>query len=214
MSTPPDLPTWALMESLSFHEIACLCIGMNPTYSKSGKYSPPSILIKILYSIDEQNDYNQEYKRVYQLLLRAASDKAIICSKGRVSPKIAIEYLAQRAKMQNSDWIERCEFAGVVKSLRSNSNEVEDLKLRIAELESEIARYEARTKYSTPMLELVNEVIEQYYAGKNITNYPKQESLYEDLSVKIIDGKPISKKRRTSIWDVVSHPSQWKGGNK
>ena len=214
MCLPPDLSTWAVMESLSFHEIACLCIGMNPTYSRDGKFSPPSVPHEFLDSVDEQNDYDQEYKKVYQLLLRAANDKVIISSKGRMSPKVAIDYLAQRGKMQNSDWIERCEFAGVVKSLRPNSNEVNVLKARILELESEVARYRARTTYTTQMLDLVNEVIDLYYSEKKITDYPGQKVVFHFLSSKKINTQSLSQKKIESIWAVASHPSQSKGGNK
>ena len=214
MYIKPDYSTWASMESLSFHEIACLCVGMKPTDLKGSKSSPPLVPEEFLSDI-EQSEIDSEYEKIILLLLRAAEEEIIDLSKtGRLVPQVAINYLVQAAKMQKTDWIDQCEFAIIVKSLRPKSNEVDELKLRISELEDEVALYKARKTYTTPMLELVNEVIDQYYAGKKKAEYPKQTSIYFDLSNKFIDGKLISQKRRNSIWDVVSHPSQWNGGNK
>ena len=198
------------MESLSFHDIACLCVGMKPTIQKGRKFSPPLVPEEFLSDV-EQSDIDMEYRKIAQLLLRAATEKVIDLSKaGRVAPKVAIAYLEQVAKSQNADWVDQCEFASVVRSLQPKSKEVEDMKLKVLELECELARYRARATYTTPMLDLAYKVIDEFYAGK--TDWPKFDNVEFFLLNKLINGKKISGAKIRAIWAVASHPSQESGG--
>lgn len=217
MYIKPDLSSWASTEALSIHEIACLCIGIEPTPQKGDEYAPPTIPDEFHDRLDQvdQIEFKREYLNTVRLIQRALETKVIDQTHlGRISPKDAIAYLEQAAKSRNDDWVGRCEFAQIVKSLQPIPNEVDELKLKISELENELARFHARTLYTTPMLDLANEMTNQYYAGKEPAQYPKQVSMFAYLGGKNIDGKPLSAKRMRSIWDVVSHPSQQAGGNK
>lgn len=204
MHSKPDFASWSVTELLSIHEIACLSVGAAPTPQNGGKFVPPSVPDGLHENID-QSDLDQEYWNIVRLLQRALEAKVIEpTTSGKIAPKNAVAYLEQAAKYLKDDWVEKCEFTRRVKSLEPISKETDILHSKISELESDLARYKARTTYSTPMLELANKVIDEFYAGQ--TSFPKQETVFAFLRVQKINNRALSQKQIDSVWAVASSP--------
>jgi hypothetical protein len=209
MSTKADLVTWASLEALSPHEIACLCLGVEPRKTKNDQPAWPSIPEDLVGTCD-QEEWDNDYRRVTRILTRAIEEGAVeTTTTGRLKAHLAIAYLDKVAKHDPAvGWFAECEFAKLVRNKQDSSDDnIKILQDKIAQLEDKIARCEARATYMTPMLTLVYKVIEQYYAA--YSRYPKKDTVIDFLKQQ---QPSLSAKKMDAIWAVACHPSQEKGG--
>ena len=212
---PPDFEAWASTEALSCHEVACLCVGIEP----SALEKPPSIPEGIETDVT-QEEVDSQYRRIKLVLERAAAEKRLETTfSGRINPAQAMQHLYAVAKAKGwSNWFSGCDFLSVIQRAQRTENAGTDspeeiLNKKIAELEAEITLLKIRQSYSTPMLEAVYRVIDEHYAGKS--SYPKQHTAFSFLDEHpLSNGAKWSDKKKSAIWAVASHPSQEKGGLK
>lgn len=211
---PPNYSAWASMEALSSHEIACLCVGIDPP----SRETPPSI------PSEAETDTTQEeissiYRQIKLILERATEEKALASTaSGRIKPILAIEFLnslATSSALENlfsgNEFL--CSIQKVPTPSNAPSDAHEELLSKISQLECEIAQLKKRHGYGTPMLDAVFNVIDNLYVDK--TSYPKQEAVFQFLNEHPpIDGTTWSENKMKAIWAVASHPSQATGGQK
>lgn len=222
MTIEPDYTKWLSVEAMSPQEFACLCLGVEPPPIPAGAASSssacPTMPAQVADYLD-QSDWEQDYQRVYAVLSRAIEDGAFPTTpSGRIKLADGVRHLTSVAEAWGwSDQLSTSPFIQRAKTLvgGGNAGAREDvLMARVNELEEELARCKARDGYSTPMLEMVKMVIEEFYSSGG--DFPKQETVKEFLRKQktLPDGTELSEVRIQSIWAVASHPSQAKGGQK
>lgn len=60
--------------------------------------------------------------------------------------------------------------------------------------------------YSTPLLELVRQTVDDYFVSREPSDYPDRAVLTETLCTKLIDGKPVSRQLAEAIDEIVRPP--------
>lgn len=218
MTTDPDYLKWVSVETISPHEFACLFLGVEPTAEPDEitAGSPPSMPDDRGDHL-EPSDWEREYARVYGVLARAVSEKALPASVGgRFKLGDGLEYLTRVAEARG--WSDHLSAAPFIRHASALTVDVvsreESLLERVRQLEEELAKCKTRNGYSTPMLDLVNAVIDEFYSSGG-TDYPKQPVLDDFVREQAARlGSKLSNTQIHSVWAVASHPSQHSGGRK
>ena len=160
-------------------------------------------------------EWERDYDRVNGVLTRAVSEKALPVSPGgRVKLQDGLEYLLRTAEALGwSDQLSGAPFFRHAKPLlESATSREESLLQRVRQLEDELATCKGRSRYSTPMLDLVNAVIDRFYSS-GTARYPKQPVVDEFVRALAAErGLKMSQTTVHAVWAVASDPSQHKGG--
>lgn len=137
MSSSPDYVTWASLETLSPHAIACLMLGVEPTCWAPGVARdggvPPSIPYDALDLID-QDDWRKGYERIYRCL-RVAVESSVLAVKANGEPSIcnAMDYLQHVA--ETNMWLEQITDAEFFRVIRGRlPSRVSILEQQLVEL--------------------------------------------------------------------------------
>lgn len=223
MPLDPDITAWASVEAVTPHEVACLCLFVNPSAEPGDRFRkwgiPPSIPADVADTVDP-TEWIQDYGRIYLLLARAIEEGEIKTTRtGKITPRAAVSYLLTITKRDGWDkWLNDMPYIAAVRTMedssKASSTELFNvLRSRISGLESEVAKLRSRESYTTPLLDMAKAVIDEFYAPG--ASYPKKETVKNFLREKSLPvGMVWSDEKLNAVWAVVSHPSQAKGGQK
>jgi hypothetical protein len=198
-----DYELWAAAEGLTPYELACLLLGTTPV-ARDG-YSAP---IPNDVSSVARNDWELRFYRVLSPLRFAleAGEFPECAIPGAIAPKEALAWLAFIFEQRGwDDDIRNHPFSKLV-SL-GQPTYVQKLLNRIRELESEVDFLGAAEGYIPPMMNIVYEIIHEFYLTPNQT-FPKKDVVISWLR----DRYPeLSDNQRAALYTVTQHPSRREG---
>lgn len=213
MTNLPDYVSWASMETLSPHAIACLTLGVTPPSREprnvGRKGSPPPLPSEAGVMIDSA-EWQQDYERVFLPLRSGIDSGQLVCQTKNGEPTVtdAIQYLKHVAETNNwLGWLEDVEFYKVVS--RQGSCAIAALELQIICLEEEIReKSEALAKCQTAGLgtytntnlvwlrRAINELFDEYPercpTTDHVTKWIVDESARENQPVSRTSAKRIA----------------------
>jgi len=210
----PDYVTWASLESLSPHAIACLFLDVHPTPDPAISLplgAPPAIPEDFADDFD-QNEWDASYHRIYCPLRSGLLASVFKCPVAhQISPVDAIEYLNRVAYENNwDDGFFESEFFKTVRAKRSSRTQL--LEAEVESLKAKLEAASSRCAYSTPQLQWLFRAIEEHY-----DNYPKRTPKKETVVNWIVEqseaeGCPVTKTSATRIAVVLTPPDRKLGG--
>lgn len=210
MIDQPDYVSWASMETLSPHAIACLTLGVTPPSIDppiAGRRGCPPARPSDAQTTLDLSDWQTDYERVY-LPLRSGIDAGVIVRRLNGEPSVtdAIRYLTSVAEANNwMEWLADTEFYKVVS--RRGPSTIEMFEVQLACLDDEIrektealAKYEAARQYTNANLRWLNLAIAEHFdeypdrcpTTEFVTNWIVDESRKAGESITPTSAKRIA----------------------
>ena len=173
MNDQPDYVSWASMETLSPHAIACLTLGVTPPSIDppiaGRRGSPPAVPIEAQTTLD-LSDWQTDYERIY-LPLRSGIDAGKIACQPNGEPSVtdAIQYLRNAAEANNwQNWLKDTEFYKVASQRGLGTIEMLEVQLacqeeEIKQKDEALAKYQAAGAYTNKNLRWLNRAITELF---------------------------------------------------